>query len=65
MTTENENLMTIEQVAARLSVHPESARRYIKRGVMGVKLHAIKLGKEYRVDPEDLRRFLAQLSRAA
>lgn len=65
-----EKLLTVEQVATRLSVKIESVRRYIKWGVEDkqsniIRLKAYKIGGQYRIHPDDLKDFLSQLSRAA
>lgn len=43
-------LLTVEEAANRISVHPETIRRMIRRG----ELSALKVGPTYRVDPYDL-----------
>jgi len=43
-------LLTVEEAAERISVHPETIRRMIRRG----ELSALKVGPTYRVDPSDL-----------
>lgn len=43
-------LLTIEQFAALIGWHPESVRRAIRQG----RLHAIKLGRQWRIPPETL-----------
>ena len=47
-------LLTSLEVAAHLSQHPESVRRKAREGV----LRFIKLGGEYRFDPDDVQEFL-------
>lgn len=50
----NNNLLTPEQVAAILQVHILSVYSYIRRG----KLEAIRLGRSYRIIPQDLAGFI-------
>ena len=47
--------MRTEEVAERLAVDPSTVRRWIEDG----RLPAVKPGREYRIDPEDLAEFLA------
>lgn len=55
-----ENWLTVEQVAARLGFSVETVRRYIKRGIYGKKLKADKVGRQYRVKPSDLEAFMSK-----
>lgn len=50
----NNNLLTPEQVAGILQVHVLTVYGYIRRG----KLDAVRLGRSYRIIPEDLTRFI-------
>ena len=50
----NSNLLTPEQVARILQVHVLTIYSYIRRG----KLDAIRLGRNYRITPKDLTRFI-------
>ena len=50
----NSNLLTPEQVADILQVHVLTIYGYIRRG----KLNAVRLGRCYRIIPEDLARFI-------
>lgn len=50
----NNNLLNPEQVAQILQVHVLTIYSYIRRG----KLDAIRLGRSYRIIPEDLMRFI-------
>ncbi len=50
----NNNLLTPEQVAGILQVHVLTVYGYIRRG----KLEAVRLGRSYRIIPEDLTRFI-------
>ena len=47
-------LLTPEQVADILQIHILTTYNYIRRG----KLNAIRLGRSYRITPEDLERFI-------
>ena len=51
---EGNNLLTPEQVAGILQVHVLTVYSYIRRG----KLDAIRLGRSYRIIPEDLTLFI-------
>jgi excisionase family DNA binding protein len=46
-------LMSVEQVAGYLQVHEQTVRRWIHRG----DLAAVKVGRQFRVDPEEVKRF--------
>ncbi|HEY82261.1 MAG TPA: helix-turn-helix domain-containing protein [Dehalococcoidia bacterium] len=48
------NLLTPEQVAGVLQLHVLTIYSYIRQG----KLDAIRLGRHYRIVPEDLKRFI-------
>ena len=50
----NGNLLTPEQVAALLQIHVLTVYSYIRRG----KLDAVRLGRSYRILPEDLALFI-------
>ncbi len=50
----NNNLLTPEQVAEMLQVHVLTLYSYIRQG----KLDAVRLGRSYRIIPEDLTRFI-------
>ena len=51
---ERMQLLTVDEAAQALRLHPSSLRRIIRRG----KLPLIRIGRAQRVDPEDLRRFI-------
>ncbi len=46
--------LTVEEVATKLQVHWQTILSYIKSG----KLRAIKLGRGYRIDSDDLFQFI-------
>jgi len=50
----NNNLLTPEQVAGILQVHVLTIYGYIRDG----KLDAIRLGRSYRITPQDLKQFI-------
>jgi len=50
----NSILLTPEQVAGTLQVHVLTIYSYIRQG----KLDAVRLGRNYRIIPEDLDRFI-------
>jgi len=50
----NNNLLTPEQVADILQVHVLTVYSYIRQG----KLEAVRLGRSYRILPEDLALFI-------
>jgi excisionase family DNA binding protein len=54
LTETNNNLLTPEQVAGILQVHILTIYGYIRQG----KLDAIRLGRSYRITPEDLTQFI-------
>lgn len=54
MVSENNQFLTVEQVAELLQVHWQTILNYIKSG----KLKAIKLGKGYRIDQKELDIFI-------
>ena len=51
---DNNNLLTPEQVAEILQVHVLTIYGYIRKG----KLDAVRLGRNYRIIPEELSRFI-------
>ena len=50
----DEQLLTVEQVAKQMQVHVETVRVWIRRG----ELVAINIGNEYRITHADLNDFL-------
>ncbi|MGZ3612175.1 MAG: helix-turn-helix domain-containing protein [Ktedonobacteraceae bacterium] len=52
----SEKMLTVEEIAEELRVHPETVRQWIRDG----ELIAIDISKEYRVLRSDLDAFLAQ-----
>lgn len=62
MTTENNKLLTVEELARHIQVHRATIRRWIKEG----KLLAIKLGEgstaHYRISEKDATAFLNRLA---
>lgn len=50
----NPALLTLKQTAEQLSVSIRTVRRWVKAG----ELPAIKLGSQWRIDPDDLALFL-------
>ncbi len=56
MATENNQFLTVEQVAELLQVHWQTILNYIKSG----KLKAIRLGKGYRIEKHDLEVFVKE-----
>lgn len=58
MTT---RLLTIQEAADRLRIHPQTLRRLLERGALEVK--HLRLGGKYsswRISAEDLERFIAE-----
>jgi excisionase family DNA binding protein len=53
---ENNNFLTVEQVAKALQVHWQTVLNYIKNG----KLKAVRLGKGYRIAQESLNQFIKE-----
>lgn len=54
MVKDNNQLLTVEQVAEHLQVHWQTILNYIKNG----KLKAVKLGKGYRIAKKELEVFI-------
>ena len=48
------NVLTLKEVAQRLKLHPNTLRRYAKEG----KLPAMKFGRVWRIEEEDLKEFM-------
>ena len=67
--TDPKKYLTISEVAASLpssrrsSVHPATVRRWMLKGLGGIKLKYTKVGKSYCTTPEDLELFLQLLTR--
>jgi len=57
----SDKLLTTEQVAELLQVHPFTVLKYIKSG----KIKAIKLGRVWRMRESDVERFLEERSMAS
>ncbi len=53
-----EKLLTTEEVAKILRIHPTTIRNYIRAG----KLKASKVGKAFRITEKDIEQFLAERS---
>jgi excisionase family DNA binding protein len=52
----SEKMLTVEEIAEELRVHPETVRQWIRDG----ELIALDISKEYRIMRSDLDAFLAQ-----
>ncbi len=52
----SEEMLTVEDIAGELRVHPETVRQWIRNG----ELIAIDISKEYRIQRSDLDSFIAQ-----
>lgn len=50
------NLYSVEQVAARLGLHVRTVRNYVRDG----RLKAVRIGKQYRISPEQLNELTGQ-----
>ncbi len=50
--------LTLEEIAEALKVHIETVRGWVRSR----KLHAVKLGRDYRVRRSDLEKFLQERS---
>ena len=48
------NVLTLREVAEKLKLHPNTLRRYAKEG----KLPAMKFGRAWRIEEEDLKEFM-------
>ena len=55
---ENNEFLTVEQVAELLQIHWQTVLNYIKNG----QLKAVKLGKGYRISKEELDIFIQKQS---
>jgi excisionase family DNA binding protein len=49
-----DKLFTVEEVSEKLQVHWQTVLNYIKSG----ELRAVRIGRGYRIDPEDLQSFI-------
>ena len=47
-------VLTLQEIAERLKLHPNTLRRYIKEG----KLAAMKFGRVWRIEEKDLEEFM-------
>lgn len=52
-----ERFLTVEEIATKLQVHWQTVLKFIRSG----KLRAVKLGRGYRVDPNDFSRFIEDM----
>lgn len=52
-----DKFLTVEEIASKLQVHWQTVLTYIKSG----RLRAVKLGRGYRIDPEDFNSFIEAL----
>ena len=48
--------MSVEEVAERLNLHVRTIRAYVRQG----RLKAVRIGRQYRIAPEDLEAFTGQ-----
>jgi hypothetical protein len=69
---ETETLMSLAQAAKRLPrrndgrpVHPATIARWTRQGIAGVKLEAIRLGRQWYTSIEACQRFFEALTRAS
>lgn len=58
MTTNDNEFLTVEQVAELLQIHWQTVLNYIKSG----KITAVKLGKGYRISRVSLNKFISENS---
>jgi excisionase family DNA binding protein len=54
-------LLSIEEVAARLSLHPETVRLFLRKG----KINGVKIGRGWRVTPDALADFIKRLAKSS
>lgn len=52
-------MLTPSEIAERLNIHPNTVRDYLKAGI----LPAVKLGRVWRVEEEDLEEFIRERKR--
>lgn len=50
----DDKMLTVQQVADRIQVNPETVRNWIRNG----ELDALDIGGEYRIAPSDLEDFI-------
>lgn len=62
--TQEDHLLTVAQVAARLGYDERTVLKYIREGCRGHRLPAIQFQQSYRVRESDLIAWLDQLARA-
>lgn len=58
MAENNNEFLTVEQVAKLLQLHWQTVLNYIKKG----RLNAVKLGKGYRIPKEAVNKFVKENS---
>lgn len=54
-------MLTPEEIAEKLRVHPNTVRDYLKRGI----LSGIKLGRAWRIEEKDFEEFIRERKRRA
>ena len=54
-------MLTPSEIAEKLNLHPNTVRDYLKAGV----LPAVKLGRVWRVEEEDLNKWLEEKKRGS
>lgn len=52
----SKEMLTVERTAELLDLHVRTVRRYVREG----KLKALRIGKQYRITPEDLEAFVGR-----
>ena len=52
-------MLTPSEIAEKLNIHPNTVRDYLKAGI----LPAVKLGRVWRVEEEDLEEFIRERKR--
>lgn len=55
----SDGIFTVDQVAERLDLHPKTVRRFIREG----KLHARKVGGQWRITEQDIRSLIGDENR--
>lgn len=52
-----DKFLTVEEVASKLQVHWQTVLKFIKTS----RLRAVKLGRGYRIDPDDFNDFIEKM----
>ena len=53
-------LLTTQDAAQRLGLHPETVRRFLREGV----LHGVKIGRKHRIEESEIAAYIERLKTA-